>query len=111
MKELITELGEKQETSDEKGSQVRIPFNSFLLWWSNVHKGGKRGERYRKMFKFKQAKLNLMSDFDVDNIIATPVGAKGTPEFRVVFKYQQKNGKIKQISPWHDIPLRHGQTH
>ncbi|ETO13123.1 acidocalcisomal pyrophosphatase, partial [Reticulomyxa filosa] len=112
MKEIMNEIGEKQEHADFNGGfELRIPFNSFLVWWSTAHKGGKRGGRYRKMFKLKQAKLNLMSDFDIDNIITTNVGTKGSAEFRVIFKYQQKNGKIKQISPWHDIPLRHGQTH
>eukprot|EP00494_Astrolonche_serrata_P028495 UN28762 len=32
-------------------------------------------------------------------------GNPSTPEFRVFFQYQREDGKLKNISPWHDIPL------
>ena len=83
-----------------------ITFDTFLSWWHVQHKGGKKNKSYAQKFKFICAGLKK-SDFDVNKIIIKAIGQRNTTEFRYSFHYEQKNGKLKQISPWHDIPLHH----
>lgn len=84
----------------------KISFDTFLSWWHAQHKGGKKNKSYARKFKFICAGLKK-TNFDVDKIIVKPVGIRATTDFRFTFHYEQSNGKLKQISPWHDIPLHH----
>lgn len=77
-------------------------FDEFLLWWHKSHDKGK--SKYGSKFKTLCAKLKP-GDFTNENIKLTRVGKEGTTEFRIYFYYESANKKLKQISPWHDIPL------
>jgi inorganic pyrophosphatase len=103
--EPLTEQ-EAQQASEELDldGSGRVNFNSFLMWWSDNHASGKRGSSYRQRFKLIHAKLNS-NLFDVDRIITQDSGEKYTLEYRQQFFYKQANSSLKQISPWHDIPL------
>merc|ERR1719295_461679 len=96
--EIIAELDPQKKNA--------ISFDTFLSWWHEEHKGGKKNKSYAQKFKFVFAAITK-TDFDVKKIVVKPVGQRNTTEFRYVFHYVQQSGKLKQISPWHDIPLHH----
>eukprot|EP01083_Nonionella_stella_P056170 148088_1 len=97
-KQIIFELDPRQTNE--------ISFDTFLSWWHEQHKGGKRNKSYAQKFKFLCAGLKS-KNFDLSKIVVKPVGQRATTEFRFTFHYIQSNNKLKQISPWHDIPLHH----
>ena len=112
--DIYSKLGEPL-TQDEAVAIVKeldpqslnaISFDTFLSWWHKAHKGGKQNPSYADKFKFITAGL-AKKDFDISKIVVKPVGQRATTEFRFTFHYIQNNGKLKQISPWHDIPLHH----
>src|SRR4051812_15481463 len=43
--------------------------------------------------------------FDCDSHATSFSGTPYTLEYRLNFYYKQGNGELKQISPWHDVPL------
>ena len=96
--EIVAELDPQKKNA--------ISFDTFLSWWHEQHKGGKKNKSYAEKFKFVFASITK-SDFAIDKVHVKSVGQRNTTEFRYVFHYEQKNKKLKQISPWHDIPLHH----
>ena len=49
--------------------------------------------------------MTLLGDaFDAKHLTNTVTGQPRSLEFRVQFHYND-HGQLKQISPWHDIPL------
>ncbi|CEO98100.1 inorganic diphosphatase [Plasmodiophora brassicae] len=82
-----------------------VTFRQFREWWENKHKDFDNADNYRQRFKLLRAKLEDSSGFDITKIQTQQVGQPGSRRFRVKFYYKQKNNVLKQISPWHDIPL------
>jgi len=89
---------------DQDGSGT-VSFNKFLIWWYHQHsQGGKKGSAYTQRFKLMHAKLTTR-EFNVDKVITQDSGEVYTLEYRLNFYYKNNNQSLKQISPWHDIPL------
>jgi inorganic pyrophosphatase len=86
--------------ADNDGS---VNFEDFFIWWNEHHKGGHRNKTYSERFKFVSAKLG--SDFDLKKLETKEFGVFGTLEYRIQYWYPNADGKLVQISPWHDIPL------
>mmetsp|Transcript_102186 Transcript_102186/g.125004 ORF Transcript_102186/g.125004 Transcript_102186/m.125004 type:complete len:548 (-) Transcript_102186:20-1663(-) len=87
----------------DPNNEGEIAFNSFLMYWHNSHKYGKKGKEYGKKFKFLSNKLK--GKFDANKLTIKKVGKQFTTDFRFYFEYEQIDGQLKRISPWHDIPL------
>merc|ERR1719230_1003836 len=83
-----------------------VNFEDFLSWYTLAHsKAGmlsKKGQAYTGRFKKIMAKLG--GAFDTKNLTCTTSGPAASLEYRVQFHYND-HGQLKQISPWHDIPL------
>ena len=112
VKALHEKLGEKL-TDEEADAVIRdldsegtgaVNFNQFLYWWYENHKRGKKGSRYTQRFKLISAKLST-EQFDTSRVITQDSGTPYTLEYRLNFYYKQPNSSLKQISPWHDVPL------
>jgi hypothetical protein len=78
---------------------------SFREWWEKSHEAMESAAIYRQRFKLLRAKLEDSNGFDINKIQTQQVGLPGSRRFRVKFYYKQKNDVLRQISPWHDIPL------
>jgi len=83
-----------------------IEFDDFLSWYTLAHSRAgmlsKKGQAYTARFKKMMAVLG--DAFDAKHLTNTVTGAPRSLEFRVQFHYND-HGQLKQISPWHDIPL------
>lgn len=109
---LHTKLGEPMTESEaiaatkelDQDGTGQVNFHQFLWWWYENHKGGKKSSKYTERFKLISAKLSDVS-FQVDRVIVQDSGTPYTLEYRLNFYYKQPNSSLKQISPWHDIPL------
>ena len=62
----------------------------------------KKGHAYTARFKKVMNKLGAA--FDMKHLTTVTQGQKGSLDFRIQFHYNDQ-GQLKQISPWHDIPL------
>jgi inorganic pyrophosphatase len=93
----------KAMDTDKSGS---ISFDEFLAWYALAHSNSgmlsKKGEAYTRRFKKIMAKLE--EQFELKNLTVTTSGQPHSLEYRVQFHYNDR-GQLKQISPWHDIPL------
>lgn len=83
-----------------------IDFDDFLSWYTLAHSRAgvlsKKGQAYTSRFK---KMMTLLGDaFDAKHLTNTVTGQPRSLEFRVQFHYND-HGQLKQISPWHDIPL------
>eukprot|EP00475_Leptophrys_vorax_P012267 TRINITY_DN1868_c0_g1_i1.p1 TRINITY_DN1868_c0_g1~~TRINITY_DN1868_c0_g1_i1.p1 ORF type:complete len:404 (+),score=130.11 TRINITY_DN1868_c0_g1_i1:223-1434(+) len=110
LKDLHTKLGEPL-TDEEAALAMRtiktkedgvLTFDEFLAWWRTDHN---RSEKFEK--KFKLISGDLSSDrFDIKKVKVRPFGGPvGTLEYRLGFGYEFKDGELRDISPWHDVPL------
>lgn len=110
LKDLHTKLGEPL-TDEEAELAIRmiktqkegmLSFEEFLSWWRLDHN---RSHAFEKKFKLMSA--GLMKDrFDIKKVKVRAFGGEiGTLEYRLGFEYEIKDGHLKDISPWHDIPL------
>lgn len=63
----------------------------------------KKRQRYQARFQMLKARV---ANPEVGRITTRPSGTPGTLGYRVHFFYRNSDGTEKQISPWHDIPLR-----
>jgi len=83
-----------------------ISFEDFLAWYTLAHSTSgmlsKKGTAYTNRFQKLMNKLS--SSFDIRHLTTAVVGEPKSLDFRVQFHYND-NGQLKQISPWHDIPL------
>ena len=71
---------------------------------SCVSLSGKKSTRYTERFKLVSAKLSP-EVFNVDRVITQDSGTPYTLEYRLCFYLKQPNAALRQISPWHDVPL------
>lgn len=62
-----------------------------------------RRKRYQARFQMVKARI---SNPEVARISTRTSGTAGTLSYRVFFVYRGADGSEKQVSPWHDIPLR-----
>ena len=62
----------------------------------------KKGNAYTA--RFKKVMNKLSSAFDLKPLPTATTGEPRSLDYRVQFHYND-NGQLKQISPWHDIPL------
>jgi len=83
-----------------------VSFDEFLAWFTMSHsKAGflsKKGDAYTK--RFAKMMQNISGSFDLKHLTTASTGEPGSLDFRVQFHYND-TGQLKQISPWHDIPL------
>jgi inorganic pyrophosphatase len=83
-----------------------IDFDDFLSWYTLAHSRAgmlsKKGQAYTA--RFKKMMVLLGDAFDAKHLTNTVTGEPRSLEFRVQFHYND-HGQLKQISPWHDIPL------
>ena len=83
-----------------------VSFDDFLSWYTLAHSRAgvlsKRGRAYTA--RFKKMMVLLGDAFDAKHLTNTVTGEPRSLEFRVQFHYND-HGQLKQISPWHDIPL------
>lgn len=64
----------------------------------------KKGEAYNQ--RFQKLMTGIEGVFDVNKMSVAMNGAEGTLEWRLSFHYHDDaTSVVKQISPWHDIPL------
>jgi len=78
----------------DANNSSKIKFHDFLFWWTEMQS--------HKEFKLESGNLAM---FDPTRLRLNETGNRVTPEYRMFFEYEQDNGKLKAISPWHDIPL------
>mmetsp|Transcript_12696 Transcript_12696/g.32417 ORF Transcript_12696/g.32417 Transcript_12696/m.32417 type:complete len:463 (-) Transcript_12696:554-1942(-) len=103
-------LTEAELTSAFKAMDVSrqgsIEFEDFLAWYTLAHSASgmlsKKGNAYTNRFQKLMNKLS--SAFDTKHLTTATTGEPNSLDFRVQFHYND-NGQLKQISPWHDIPL------
>ena len=57
--------------------------------------------------RFKKIMNKIEGFFDLKHLTTTTTGKPKSLDYRVQFHYHVK-GQLKQISPWHDIPLDAG---
>lgn len=114
LRELHTVLGEPL-TDDECHSAFKamdihqtgaVNFDDFLAWYTLAHSTSgmlsKKGRAYTSRFKKIMSKITTV--FDLKHLTTCVQGQPRSLDFRVQFHYND-NGILKQISPWHDIPL------
>jgi inorganic pyrophosphatase len=85
---------------------MRLWQGSFAVFYEDtaeaaVHES--RRKRYQARFQMIKARI---SNPEVGRITTHSAGTAGTLSYRVGFTYRGHDGSEKQISPWHDIPLR-----
>ena len=89
-----------------------ISFDDFLSWYTLAHsKSGilsKKGQAYTA--RFKKIMNKIEGSFDLKHLTTTTTGKPKSLDYRVQFHYNVK-GQLKQISPWHDIPLYSPEGH
>jgi len=109
LKALHAKLGEPL-TEDEAEDMLesiqpevenQVSFEEFLVWWTNDKE---RAARYHKRFKMLSAGIQK-SFFDIAQVRLKHSSEVGTLDYRIGFQYMYKTGEVKDISPWHDIPL------
>ena len=101
MNEQEADVAMKELDQDGTGE---VNFHQFLYWWFESHKNGKKSTRYTERFKLVHAKLSS-EHFNVERVITQDSGVPYTLEYRLNFYYKQPNSALRQISPWHDVPL------
>ena len=101
MNEQEADVAMKELDQDGSGE---VNFHQFLYWWAESHKNGKKSTRYTERFKLVHAKLSS-EHFNVERVITQDSGVPYTLEYRLNFYYKQPNSALRQISPWHDVPL------
>ena len=101
MNESEADVAMKELDQDGTGE---VNFHQFLYWWYESHKKGKKSTKYTERFKLVNAKLSS-EHFNVDRVITQDSGTPYTLEYRLNFYYKQPNSALRQISPWHDVPL------
>ena len=101
MNESEADVAMKELDQDGTGE---VNFHQFLYWWAESHRNGKKSTRYTERFKLVHAKLQS-EHFNVERVITQDSGTPYTLEYRLNFYYKQPNSALRQISPWHDVPL------
>ena len=90
----------------DAGRTGSIGFEDFLAWYTLAHSGSgmlsKKGTAYTARFQKLMNKLS--SAFDIKHLTTATTGEPHSLDYRVQFHYND-NGQLKQLSPWHDIPL------
>lgn len=93
----------KAMDSNQSGS---VSFDDFLAWFTLAHSASgmlsKKGAAYSA--RFKKIMNTFSSAFDIKHLTTATTGEPQSLDFRVQFHYND-GGQLKQISPWHDIPL------
>jgi len=83
-----------------------ISFEDFLAWYTLAHSSSgmlsKKGSSYTS--RFQKIMNKLQSQFDIKHLTTATTGEPKSLDYRVQFHYND-GGQLKQISPWHDIPL------
>lgn len=83
-----------------------ISFEDFLAWYTLAHSSSgmlsKKGTTYTN--RFQKIMNKLQSSFDIKHLTTVTTGEPMSLDYRVQFHYND-SGQLKQISPWHDIPL------
>merc|ERR1719310_1651300 len=83
-----------------------VEFEDFLAWYTLAHSASgmlsKKGSAYTARFAKLMNKLS--SAFDIKHLTTAMTGEANSLDYRVQFHYND-SGQLKQISPWHDIPL------
>merc|ERR1719454_2281761 len=114
LRELHTVLGEpltdEEVNTAWKAMDINnsgtVSFDDFLAWYTLAHSTSgmlsKKGRNYTNRFKKIMAKIG--GSFDLKHLSTSTLGQPRSLDFRVHFHYND-NGSLKQISPWHDIPL------
>jgi len=86
--------------------QGSVSFDDFLSWYTLAHSSSgilsRKGTAYTSRFNKMMGKLT--STFDIKHLTTATTGEPKSLDFRVQFHYNDR-GQLKQISPWHDIPL------
>lgn len=100
-----TELNSAFKAMDANRSGS-IAFEDFLAWYTLAHSSSgvlsKKGAAYTARFQKLMNKLS--GSFDIKHLTTATTGEPHSLDYRVQFHYND-NGQLKQISPWHDIPL------
>jgi len=91
--EAISDEASAFAAVDPDGTGV-VSLVNFLFWWTDFSN--------QSQFILQSAGLK---DFDPSRLRLNESGRPESPEYRIFFEYAQQNGRLKQISPWHDIPL------
>jgi len=103
---LTDEEGRSAFKAMDSNRSGNISFEDFLAWYTLAHsKSGvlsKKGTAYTNRFKKIMSKIG--GAFDPKHLSTFTSGTPHSLDFRVLFHYND-NGELKQISPWHDIPL------
>ena len=112
--QLHTVLGEPLNESELKlafkamdhNKSGTVSFDDFLSWYTLAHSSSgilsKKGSAYTTRFNKLMNKLS--GAFDIKHLTTATTGEPNSLDFRVQFHYND-GGQLKQISPWHDIPL------
>ena len=83
-----------------------VSFDDFLAWFTLAHSASgmlsKKGAAYTS--RFKKIMNTFSTAFDIKHLTTATTGEPKSLDFRVQFHYND-GGRLKQISPWHDIPL------
>ena len=92
--------------------QGSIGFDDFLAWYTLAHSESgvlsSKGMAYTS--RFQKIMNKLSSAFDIKHLTTATSGQPHSLDFRVHFHYNDA-GQLKQISPWHDIPLFSSDGH
>lgn len=89
---------------------MRLWQGSFAVFYEDTVESEaleKKRQRYQARFQMLKARV---ANPEVGRITTRPSGTPGTLGYRVHFFYRNSDGTEKQISPWHDIPLRNPDT-
>lgn len=112
--ELNTALKAVEAEAMDGSGEVHVDFVSFMRLWQGSFavfygdsaeetEAEKRRARYQARFKFLKARI---ASPEVARIFVQSLGTHPSLDYRVQFWYSMPSGEDKQISPWHDIPLR-----
>lgn len=93
-----------------------VGFEAFVEWYEGARKRGgalaRKGDaatrRKSRVSRFSRFSHEIEESFNIAACRAIPVGEPKTLEYRVGLHYPDpnaKDGALKQISPWHDVPL------
>ena len=103
-------LSESELTTAFKAMDVTrqgsVSFEDFIAWYTLAHSSSgilsRKGNAYTSRFNKMMGRLT--STFDIKHLTTATTGEPQSLDFRVQFHYNE-HGQLKQISPWHDIPL------
>ena len=93
------------------GADKEIDFEAFCEWYSTARQRGgalarKGAAAQRRRQRHSIVSLEDTSTFRIDACKTVSIGEPKTLEFRVALQYASgPGGELKQISPWHDVPL------